>query len=108
MGFCTWPLFNGWLFFQRYGNYFLTFALILQIHLAPREGVIIQWPPNGQFHDRGDMILSSWMAVSNIFLTMAVIVKSCYYDDQKSRNVIITESNNLEWWYQKITIKSRN
>ena len=96
MGFCTWPLFNGWLFFQRYGNYFLTFALILQIHLAPREGVIIEWPPNGQFHDCGDVILTSWMAVSNIFLRMAVIVKSRYYDNQKSRNVRITENRDLE------------
>ena len=30
------------------------------------------------------------------YLTMAVIVKSCYYDDQKSRNVTLTESNDLE------------
>ena len=38
-----------------------------------REGVIIEWPLNGQFHDRRDVILTSQMAVSNIFLTVAVI-----------------------------------
>ena len=38
-----------------------------------REGVIIEWPLNGQFHDRRDVILTSQMAVSNNFLTVAVI-----------------------------------
>ena len=38
-----------------------------------REGVIMEWPLNGQFHDRRDMILTSWMAVINMFLTVAVI-----------------------------------
>ena len=41
--------------------------------LCAREGVIIEWPLNGQFHDRRDVILTSQMAVSNNFLTVAVI-----------------------------------
>ena len=32
----------------------------------------------------------------NGLVEMCLIVKSCYYDDQKSRNIIITESNDLE------------
>ena len=42
-------------------------------HSIAREGVIIEWPLNGQFHDRCDVILTSWMAVGIIFLTVAVI-----------------------------------
>ena len=45
----------------------------LEIRWLPREGVIIEWLLNGQFHDRRDVILTSRMAVSNIFLTVAVI-----------------------------------
>ena len=59
--------------------------------------MIIECPLNGQFHDRRDVILTSRMAVSNNFLTVTVFfVKSCFYDVQKSRNVIMTESNDLE------------
>ena len=57
-----------------------------------REGVIIECPLNEQYHDRRDVILTSGMAVSNNFF----IVKSCYYDDQRSINVIITENDDLE------------
>ena len=39
----------------------------------PREGVIIERPLNDLFHDCRDVILTSRMAVSNIFLTVAVI-----------------------------------
>ena len=35
------------------GNYALLMASL------PREGVIIEWPLNGQFHDAGDLILTS-------------------------------------------------
>ena len=38
-------------------------------YLGAREGVIIEWPLNGQFQDRCDVILTSQMAVSNIFST---------------------------------------
>ena len=41
--------------------------------LVAREGVIIERPLNDLFHDRRDVILTSQMAVSNIFLTVAVI-----------------------------------
>ena len=41
--------------------------------LAPWEGMIIERPLNGQFHDRRDVILTSRMVVSNIFLTVAVL-----------------------------------
>ena len=50
--------------------------------LCARGGVIIEWPLNGQFHNRRDVILTSQMAVSSF------IVKSRYYDDQKSRNLV--------------------
>ena len=46
--------------------------------IIPREGVIIEWPLTGQFHDRRDVILTSRMAVSN------------------NRNVTITENHDLE------------
>ena len=38
-----------------------------------REGVIIERPLNDLFHDHCDVILTSRMAVSNIFLTVADI-----------------------------------
>ena len=38
-----------------------------------REGVIIECPLNGQFHDRRDVIITSRMAVSNNFITVTVI-----------------------------------
>ena len=41
--------------------------------LGPREGVIMERPLNDLFHDRRDVILTSWMAVSNIFLMVAII-----------------------------------
>ena len=34
--------------------------------------MIIEWPLNKQFHDHRDMILTSRMAVFNIFQTVAV------------------------------------
>ena len=40
---------------------------------APREGVIIECPLNGQYHDRPDVIITSRMAVSNNFITVTVI-----------------------------------
>ena len=40
--------------------------------LDPREGVIIECPLNGQFHDRRDVIITSRMAVSNNFITVTV------------------------------------
>ena len=33
--------------------------------IQPREGVIIECPLNGQYHDRRGVILTSQMAVSN-------------------------------------------
>ena len=42
------------------------------IRWPPREGVIIDCPLNGQFHDRRDMIITSQMAVSNNFITVTV------------------------------------
>ena len=50
---------------------------------SARESVIIEWPKNGLFHDRCYVIITSRMVVIS-------------YDDQKSRSVIITESNDLE------------
>ena len=51
-------------------------GLIVQVcwggHVA-REGVIVECPLNGQFHDRRDVILTSQMAVSNNFLTVTDI-----------------------------------
>ena len=41
--------------------------------LDPREGVIIECPLDGQYHDRRDVILTSRMAVSNNFITVTVI-----------------------------------
>ena len=41
--------------------------------MVAREGVIIECPLNGQFHDRRDVILMSQMAVSNNFITVTVI-----------------------------------
>ena len=38
-----------------------------------REGVIIECPLNGQYHDRCDVILTSQMAVSNNLITVTVI-----------------------------------
>ena len=38
-----------------------------------REGMIIECPLNGQYHDRRDVILTSQMAVSNNFLKVTVI-----------------------------------
>ena len=38
-----------------------------------REGVIIECPLNGQYHDRCDVILTLQMAVSNNFITVTVI-----------------------------------
>ena len=35
--------------------------------------MIIEWPLNDLFHDRRDVILTSPMAVSNIFITVADI-----------------------------------
>ena len=40
---------------------------------APREGVIIECPIEGQYHDRRDLIIMSQMAVSNNFITVTVI-----------------------------------
>ena len=37
----------------------------------PREGVIIDWPLNGQFHDRHEVILTSQLAIINLTLTVA-------------------------------------
>ena len=42
-------------------------------NLVPREGVIIECPLNGQYHDRRDVIITSRMAVSNNFITVTVI-----------------------------------
>ena len=39
----------------------------------PKEGVIIECPLNGQYHDRRDVILTSRMAVSNNFITVTII-----------------------------------
>ena len=39
----------------------------------PREGVIIECPLNGQYHDRRDVIITSRMAVSNNFITVTII-----------------------------------
>ena len=41
--------------------------------LTSREGVTIECPLNGQCHGRRDVILTSQMAISNNFLTVAVI-----------------------------------
>ena len=41
-------------------------------YYVPREGVIIECPLNGQFHDRRDVIITSRMAVSNNFITVTV------------------------------------
>ena len=41
--------------------------------ITSREDVIMEWPLNGQFHNRRDVILMSQMVVSNIFLTVAII-----------------------------------
>ena len=51
--------------------------------------MIIECPLNGQFHDCRDVIITSRMAVS-------FLVNNGYYDEQKSRNVIIMESEGLE------------
>ena len=32
---------------------------VVSIEFSPREGVIIEWPLNGQFHDARDVILTS-------------------------------------------------
>ena len=61
-----------------------------------REGMIIECPLNGQYHDRRDVILTSRMAVSNNFITVTVIQNIRYYDEQKSRNVRITKNDGLE------------
>ena len=39
----------------------------------PREGMIIQWPLKGQFHDVVIVIIMPQMVVSKKFLTVAVI-----------------------------------
>ena len=39
----------------------------------PREGVIIECPLNGQYHERRDVILTSQMAVSNNFIMVTII-----------------------------------
>ena len=61
--------------------------------------MIIECPLNGQYHDRHDVILTSRMAVSNNLFThyfSVNILKSGYYDDQRSINVIITKNDDLE------------
>ena len=86
------------------------------ISLWSREGMIIEWPLNGFFHYRRDLIITSQMVVirfpSNdvhyLKCWKFVIVKSHYYDDQKTAKVIITKSNDLEIRCRKITIASRN
>ena len=40
-------------------------SLKIQSGFFAREGVIIECPLNGQYHDRRDVILTSRMAVSN-------------------------------------------
>ena len=52
--------------------------------------MIIECPLNRQYHDHRDVIITSQMAVSNNF------VNNRYYDEQKSRNVRIMESDGLE------------
>ena len=49
------------------------FITVTAMAQKPREGVIIEWPLNGQFHHRRDVILTSRMADSNIFLTVTII-----------------------------------
>ena len=39
-----------------------------------REGVIIECPRNAFFHGRRDVIITSWMVVINISLTVAVLL----------------------------------
>ena len=54
--------------------YFLVWRFSSHLkRLSAREGVIIECPLNGQFHNRGDVIITSWMAVSNNFITVTVI-----------------------------------
>ena len=37
------------------------------------EGVIIEWPLNGQFHDILIIIITSQIVISNNFLTVAAV-----------------------------------
>ena len=56
--------------------------------------MIIKWLLNGLFHECCDVIITPQMVVIRFPFNDGRYLK--YYDDQKSRNVIITESNNLE------------
>ena len=51
----------------RTGGTAATGALKKMRQKEPREGVIIECPLNGQFHDRRDVILTLRMAVNNNF-----------------------------------------
>ena len=45
---------------------------MLQVYTS-REGVIIECPLNGQFHNSRDLIITSQMAVSNNFIYTLVL-----------------------------------
>ena len=57
--------------------------------------MIIEWTLNGQYHDRHDVILTSRMAVSNIFLMVTVI--------QNEENLLLLFDVNFS-----LTISSQN
>ena len=46
----------------------------IQDWLRPREGVIIEWPLNGQFHDAVTVILTSRTAVSGVVKNVGNVV----------------------------------
>ena len=46
-----------WIWFNR--NRFVEFVITRVLCSLSREGAIIEWPLNGQFHDARDVILTS-------------------------------------------------
>ena len=54
-------------------NLFVSVGVGVGLTTIPREGVIIEWPRNRQFHDLMIVIMSSRMVVSKNNITLAVI-----------------------------------
>ena len=60
------------------------------IQLNPREGVIIEWPLNGQFHDAVTDVLTSWIDVRDLA------------DDELMLGTLIICYKSLKWRFLTI------
>ena len=58
--------------------------------------MIIEWPPNGQFHDARDIILTSQMAIREMVVNIGNVVNMIYIVGRPLEVIIITFTNTLE------------